>query len=49
VELALAIHALTSNKQKTNHPLTIEPSKTLRLGSQIADLLRSNADDSMRQ
>ena len=49
VELALAIHSLSSNNSGSNIPLTIEPTKILRLGSQVSKLLRSDVDDSMRQ
>ncbi|MBC8180282.1 hypothetical protein H8E88_04075, partial [candidate division KSB1 bacterium] len=49
VELALAIHSLSSNNGGSNVPLTIEPTKILRLGSQVSKLLRGDVDDSMRQ
>ncbi len=49
VELALAIHSLSSNNGGSNIPLTIEPTKIFRLGSQVSKLLRSDVDDSMRQ
>jgi len=49
VELALAIHSLSSNNDGSNIPLTIEPTKILRLGSQVSKLLRGDVDDSMRQ
>jgi aspartate/methionine/tyrosine aminotransferase len=49
VELAMAIHSLSSNNGGSNIPLTIEPTKILRVGSQVSKLLRGDVDDSMRQ
>lgn len=49
VELAGAIHALSSGMGQTDLPFPADTTKVFRLGSQVADLLRGIVDDSMRQ
>jgi hypothetical protein len=49
IELAVAIYKLAHNKNSSHVPLSVESTKIKRLGMQVADLLRGEVDDSMRQ
>ena len=49
VELALAIHTISSVSRQSQQPITKDLTEVLRLGSHVARLLRSTGDDSMRQ
>jgi len=49
VELALALNTLTAGQSQKESSLAINPSKMLRMSSNIASLLQGVRDDSMRQ
>ncbi len=49
MELALAIHTISSVSLQSQQPSTKDLTEVLRLGSHVARLLRSTGDDSMRQ
>jgi hypothetical protein len=49
VELALALNTLTTGQAQKESSLAINPSKLLRMSSNIASLLQGVRDDSMRQ
>ena len=49
VQLALAVHSLTSGRRWTKSPLSVEPGKIMRLGTQVSQSLRGVKDDALRQ